>query len=114
VLRGWLKLWGFPLWEDEYRWHDARRYRFDVAWPEWLMAVEVDGGIWVSGGGGHNRGAAYERDRRRDLLAASVGWSVVRVTPGMLKRGGCVGLVASALRCRGWKGEVGLTGLDSV
>lgn len=44
-------------WVREHRFHPARRWRFDFAWPELLFAVEVEGGIWT--GGRHNRGSGF-------------------------------------------------------
>ncbi len=64
----------------EYRFHPDRRWRFDVAFPRYRVAVEVDGGQWMSGGGRHNTNA----DREKLNTAAMHGWLVLRVSPSML------------------------------
>jgi hypothetical protein len=33
----------------EHRFHPVRKWRFDLAWPELLLAIEVDGGVWIEG-----------------------------------------------------------------
>lgn len=48
--------------------------RVDFAYPERRLALELDGSAW------HTDAAAWERDRRRDQLAAADGWQVVRFT----------------------------------
>jgi very-short-patch-repair endonuclease len=54
--------------------HRIGRYEVDIAFPEALVAVEVDG--WAT----HGRRAAFEQDRGRDLDLAARGWQVVRLT----------------------------------
>lgn len=81
----------------EYRFHDVRRFRFDFAWPEKLVAVELEGGTWIRGA--HTRGKRYASDCQKYNLAASLGWSVYRFTTDMLDRdpAGCVAQVKAAL-----------------
>ena len=69
----------------EYRFHPVRRWRFDLAWPALLLAVEVDGGTWVSGR--HTRGAGYERDCEKLNAAVLLGWRVLRFTTGQVTSG---------------------------
>jgi len=35
---------GLPEPEREYRFHPRRKWRFDAAWPDAKLAVEVEGG----------------------------------------------------------------------
>ena len=46
-----LRAAGVDGFTQEYRFHPARRWRFDVAWPAQRIAVEVDGGQWIPGTG---------------------------------------------------------------
>lgn len=32
--------------KTEYRFHAKRRFLFDFAWPEFKVAVEIEGGTW--------------------------------------------------------------------
>lgn len=67
----------------EYRFHPARRWRFDFAWPEQRVAVEIEGGAWVQGR--HTRGAGYTNDCEKYNSAMLEGWRVLRFTGDMLK-----------------------------
>lgn len=69
--------------EREYRFHDTRRFRFDFAWPEYRLAVEIEGGIWINGG--HNRGVGYSKDMEKYNLATLRGWRVLRFAPKDIK-----------------------------
>ena len=86
---------GLPTPVRELRFAPPRRWRFDVAWPERLLAVEVDGGSWV--GGRHTRGAGYEAGCRKTNAAVLLGWRVLRVTPGMIASGEAVAVIGAAL-----------------
>lgn len=48
----------------------GRRHRFDFAWPDHRIAVEVDGGQCVAAGGRH----AKDPDRDKLNIAASMRW----------------------------------------
>ena len=62
---------------------DLQDWRFDWAWPEHKIAVEVEGGVFVAGG--HTRGAYYTDNCRKYNAAACRNWLVFRFTPGMLR-----------------------------
>jgi len=73
---------GLPAPVREYRFHAVRRWRFDYAWLEHKVALEVEGGVWT--GGRHTRGAGFLADIEKYNAAVVAGWRVVRVTPSKL------------------------------
>jgi hypothetical protein len=60
--------------------HRVGRYELDFAWPDLLVALELDG--WESHGGRE----AFEYDRLRDLHLQSLGWLVMHVSALSVKR----------------------------
>lgn len=70
----------------------ARNWRFDAAWPEQKVALEIDGGTWARAGGtkcpvcgitptgGHSMGEHSADDRLKRRTAAALGWRVLAVT----------------------------------
>ena len=65
---------GIPQYVEEYRFNPPKRSRFDFAWPLFKIAVEIDGGQWVAGGGRHNQ----DKDREKINRASALGWTVIR------------------------------------
>jgi very-short-patch-repair endonuclease len=65
--------------EYEYRFHPRRKWRFDAAFPERMIAVEIDGGAFI--GGRHTRGAGFRRDCEKINAAGLLGWRVFRFLP---------------------------------
>ena len=57
-------------------------WRFDFAWPELKIAVEIDGGTYI--GGDHVRGKGYERDCKKNNKAQCAGWMVLRADRNMV------------------------------
>ncbi len=84
-----------PQPEREYRFAPPRRFRFDFCWVEERLALEVDGGRWLPGGGRH----AGDDDYAKLNIAASLGWRVLRVTSNMVERDplGVIDMVLDAL-----------------
>jgi hypothetical protein len=75
--------------EREYRFCEGRRWKFDFAFPENMVAVEIEGGIWS--GGRHTRGAGYTKDLEKYNTAARLGWKVYRYTTEMVTAGTAIG-----------------------
>ena len=63
----------------EHRFHPIRKWRFDYAWPEHRIALEVEGGVWV--GGRHTSGAGFVKDMEKYNEAACLGWRIIRCQP---------------------------------
>jgi len=82
-------------WVAEYRFHPARRWRFDFAWPEKRVALEIEGGTWTHGA--HVRGKRYEQDCEKYNAAALRGWRVFRATSNMVKDGRALQTIEGAL-----------------
>ena len=79
----------------EYAFHPKRKWRFDFAWPDDRVALEVEGGIWT--GGGHTRGSGYLKDLDKYNSAAVAGWRVLKTTPSELCMPETVEMVKAAL-----------------
>lgn len=102
---------GLPECEREYRWaaHQVgpgrglrkrlaeaglRDWRFDFAWPEAGMAVEVEGGTWSRGR--HVRGKGYADDCVKYNWAQLYGWSVFRFTTEQVLQGEAIAFLETA------------------
>ena len=59
----------------------------DFAFLRAKVALEVEGGIWLPGGGRHNRGKGMLKDMEKYNRAAALGWRIVRCTPQTLITG---------------------------
>ena len=66
----------------EHQFHPTRKWRFDYAFPDSMVAVEVEGGVWT--GGRHTSGAGFIKDMEKYNTALLHGWRVYRTTPKML------------------------------
>jgi len=77
-----LEVRGLPRPECEWKFDAKRRWRFDYAWPQQMIALEVEGGVWT--GGRHTRGAGFVKDMEKYNRAAVLGWRLLRVTPDKL------------------------------
>ena len=66
-----IRLAGLPEPVAEYRFHATRRWRFDFAYPDLKLAVEIEGGIWRRGR--HNRASGFVRDAEKYNEAAIAG-----------------------------------------
>ena len=65
-----------PLPEREFQFAKPRRWRFDFAWPKYMLAVEIEGGVWSQGR--HTRGVGFVADCEKYNTATLMGWRVLR------------------------------------
>lgn len=77
---------GLPLPNTEYLFCANRRWRFDYAWIERHIALEIEGGIFT--GGRHVAGKGFLGDMEKYNAAAFLGWKVFRFTPSQILSGG--------------------------
>lgn len=85
---------GLPMPIEEHRFC-KRRWRFDLAWPDRKLAVEIEGGVWSSGR--HTRGKGFTQDCTKYNEAVLLGWRVLRVTTDMVNDGTALIFVERAL-----------------
>lgn len=86
---------GLPAPVREWRFHPRRRWRFDLAFVEQRVAVEVDGGAFS--GGRHTSGPGFREDCVKLSEAAALGWRVLRVMPEHVESGEALRWLEAAL-----------------
>ena len=84
--------------EEHYFARPQRQWRFDFCWPQEKVAVEVEGGSWMPGGGRHNRGQGFENDCEKYVEATLRGWRVLRVTTRQVHTGLALNWILRALK----------------
>ena len=72
-------------------------WRFDFAFIEQKLAVEVEGGAFV--GGRHTRGAGFTGDILKYHNAMALGWTVYRCDGALVKNGQAVALIERLVAC---------------
>lgn len=115
-----IKIVGLPLPKREYRFvrdivgdgagirkrvkeaglHD---WKFDFAYPQYRLAIEVEGGTWS--GGRHVRGAGYKSDCQKYNAAQLHGWIVLRYTTDSIKDGSAMDEIEKTLERMGAQGK---------
>ena len=80
---------------------DEPDYRFDFAWPEERLLLEIHGALWqrardgVGYLGAHNTGPGRPRDMRKHLEATRRGWWVVEFEPADVFNGTAIAFIAA-------------------
>lgn len=95
-----IRLCDLPEPEREYRAIDGRKFRWDFAWPEHKLLVEVQGDIWAGRRGeqsGHTSGVGLSRDFEKNNMAVLAGWKVLYFTGNTIRNGEAVGKIEKAL-----------------
>mgnify|MGYP001614386223 CR=1 FL=1 len=86
-----LRLIGINAQVLEHRFAPHRKWRFDLAYPAILFAVEVDGMV-------HRIKERFVADLEKHQAAFAAGWRVLRVSPAQVRSGEARQLVEQALR----------------
>ena len=79
IVKAYWRECGLPAPKLELVFHPTRLWRFDFCWPEQMVALEVQGGIWTHGR--HTRGAALKLEHEKLNAAAGLGWRVLYCEP---------------------------------
>ncbi len=66
----------------------------DLAWRKQKVALEIHGAVFVQGR--HTRGAGFTEDRIKMAEAQILGWTVIEVTPELIKNGKALDLLDRA------------------
>lgn len=82
----------------EYRFDSFRKWRFDFAFLDGKVALEVQGGLFT--GGRHTRGAALLKEQEKLNAAAVQGWRILYCVPQELCMQETVDMIRAALRGR--------------
>lgn len=80
-----VKHFGLPEPVQELRFHPVRKWRFDFAWPDRMLAVEIEGGTRTKGR--HTQGSGFEKDCEKYNAALLAGWHILRFTGAMVNSG---------------------------
>lgn len=86
---------GLPEPVREHRFHPERMWRFDQAWPEYRVALEIEGAIWTNGG--HSRGSGKTKDHEKFTAAACLGWRIIYCQPSALMTIATISNIRSAI-----------------
>lgn len=97
-------------WQDsiggEFMFHPRRKWKLDIYFPEYKVAIEVEGGIASHGKGDnisrHLHLKGFEEDAVKYFEAGKLGILVVRVSSGMVKDGRAASMVIQSLESRGY------------
>lgn len=76
--------------EREYRFKLDRRFRFDFAFLEEQIAVEIDGVV-------HRIKSRFNADREKGTIALLLGWRVLHVTSAQVRSGEALTLLSKLL-----------------
>ena len=82
---------------NELAFAKPRMWRFDFAWPEIMLAVEVEGGTWGDAKSRHTTGSGFAKDCEKYNQAAMLGWKVLRFPSDQVNNGSAVMAVRNAI-----------------
>ena len=82
----------------EYKFHPRRDWRFDFAWPEKKLAVEIQG--LTRAGGAHQRIDQIGRDYAKLNAAQMLGWCVLQFSQADVKAGRALDVTKNAFNGR--------------
>jgi hypothetical protein len=64
---------------SELKFHPERKWRFDYAFPDRMIAIEIEGGAFTKGR--HTRGPGFIKDMEKYNAAVVLGWKLLRYIP---------------------------------
>ena len=79
IVSAYYKSQGLPEPEFEVEYIPGRKFRLDVAWPQYKIGIEVQGGLWMKAA--HSTGKGIKRDMEKRNLGILAGWRVIECEP---------------------------------
>jgi len=75
------KQMGLPLPVFEHQHIPGRQFRLDIAFPDYKLGIEVQGGVYKNYRNGHTSISGILRDMEKNNLGILAGWRVFIITP---------------------------------
>jgi len=95
IVEAFFKNCGLPECTFEHKFHKTRKWRFDMAFLEDMIAIEVQGGVFS--GGRHSRGAGMRKDYEKHNQAVLYGWRMIYVLPEQVLKADLVNLIKKVM-----------------
>ncbi len=80
---------GGPQLEFQYRPINGRKFAIDFSHLQTKVAIELEGGIWMTTENGHGKGHAHPKRFKSDCVKYNLltlnGWKLFRLATGMIK-----------------------------
>lgn len=92
-----LRALGLPEPQREYKFHKTRKWRFDFAYPEKMIAIEIDGGTY-SRKSRHTSPIGYRKDCEKINTATALNWRVFRFDTNMVRTLVAINFMADVLK----------------
>lgn len=84
-LAGWLfGSYGLPKPTLEWKFHPKRKWQADLAWPELMIAVEIEGGVFTRGR--HTSPQGFIGDMEKYNAYAVMGILLIRILPSQIEK----------------------------
>lgn len=90
---------GLPAPVREHVFCGHRNWAFDYAWPDLMVALELEGGTFI--GGRHSTGAGMRADMEKYNEAQIRGWCVLRCETKAARSARILGVLRRAMNTRG-------------
>jgi hypothetical protein len=90
------KIAGLPRPQCEACFHPRRKWRIDYFWPEFRLAVEIEGGVFVKGR--HVTGTGSIGDMEKYNFITLYGFRLLRFTPRQVRSGYATALIRAFLK----------------
>lgn len=81
--------------QTQHKFHPSRKWLFDFAWPEYMLACEVQGGTFIRGA--HSRGKSMQKDMEKLNAAQNAGWRVIQVDTEMVRDGRALEIIKGSI-----------------
>ena len=98
ALAGQFRQAGITGWEREYRFHPVRKWRFDFAFVEQKIGIEVEGLAKPGKKSRHTEIAGYREDCRKYNEAIRLGWKLLRFEQSMVASGEALRVIEQVLK----------------